>query len=204
MILRQALILLTISFAGCTHLASVCQAGSITLNYDDGDNAGTLQATTTSVDWFEWVQGATLNLTSTIDSNAYVGVYTLVPSDSPSLIFGLNTPAPTHEINYPYFIYDNIYYPDVNPPGHVSYLDDYGLLFEGPGSSQVHLYSLASRQYTLALYNPSSGIQYFTQPESLSLAAPAPSVPEPSSCVITVLGVASVGLSRLWRRRHVA
>jgi hypothetical protein len=184
---------------------SVCQAGSITFNYDDGVNAGTLQATTTSVYWFEWVQAATLNLTSTIDSNAYVGVYTLISSDSPTLLPGINIPDPTHQLNSPYFVYDNIYYPDLNPPGHTSYLDTYGLLFEGPGSSQVHLYSLASREYTLALYNPSSGIQYFTQPASLSLAAP---VPEPSSCVMAAVGVVSACLANLWKRgvarRHVA
>ena len=129
----------------------------------------------------------------------------LIPSASLSLIPGLFTPAPTAGVNYPYFAYDNLYYPDLNPPGHTAYLDNYGLVFEGPGSSQVHIYSLASREYTLALYDPSSGTQHFTQSESLTLAT---SVPEPSSCVMAAVGVVSAGLATLWKRRverrHVA
>jgi hypothetical protein len=150
-------------------------------------------------DGSELVISGTLTLTSSMNSDAYLGTYTLVAGG----------PADTDYFMEPrkgsvYF--DNLFYPNQNAGAGVkddgtadpSYLNYSGLLFnksESPYSISLFGSGVKAKDYGLWVndYNTKGGL--FTANSTGTL------VPEPSS--FAILGVAMIG-GVLFRRRAIA
>jgi hypothetical protein len=207
--LARFLSVLVIVFAGWSSLSAVCHAGFLTGSYADGANVGVYQLTATgyfadfglALNW--WAESGTLEITSSVDSNKYVGVYRVVPTFTPPypLYRGAIYGQPTGGISNPVITasFSNVYYSYQSS----LYLDAYGLLFEGPGSSYINIFSLANSQYTSVFYTASEAPRSFTYNEFPTLTGtdPPSAVPEPASCFLAAWGVAFIGLKHLRKRR---
>ena len=191
MMLARFLSVLVIVFAGWSSLLAVCHAGFLTGSYADGANVGVYQLTATGyyngrhLNW--WAESGTLEITSSVDSNKYVGVYGVVPVFYPPypLTQGSAYRGPTGSISNSVISvsFSNVYYSSEN----FRYLDTYGLLFKGPGSSYINIFSPADYQYTSV--------------PTLTGTDPPSAVPEPASCFLAAWGVAFIGLKHLRKRR---
>jgi len=150
-------------------------------------------------DGSELVISGTLTLTSSMNSDAYLGTYTLVaggPAVSKYYMAG--------DINY--VGYDNLFYPNQNAGAGVhgdgiidpSYLNYYGLTFNKSGSPySISLFGsgVKAKDYGLWVndYNTEYGIYQANSTGTL--------VPEASS--FAILGVAMIG-GVFFRRRAIA
>ena len=207
MMLARFLSVLVIVFAGWSSLLAVCHAGFLTGSYADGANVGVYQLTATGyyngrhLNW--WAESGTLEITSSVDSNKYVGVYSVVPVFYPPypLTQGSAYRGPTGSISNSVISvsFSNVYYSSEN----FRYLDTYGLLFKGPGSSYINIFSPADYQYTSVFYTASEPPRSFTYNEFPTLTGtdPPSAVPEPASCFLAAWGVAFIGLKHLRKRR---
>ena len=205
--LARFLSVLVIVFAGWSSLSAVCHAGFLTGSYADGANVGVYQLTATGYysgrDFNWWAESGTLEITSSVDSNKYVGVYSVVPTFTPPYPLNQNAfPGSwTGGINNSVItaFFSNVYYSHPT----FRHLDQYGLLFEGPGSSYINIFSLANSQYTSVFYTAAEAPRSFTYNEFPTLTGtdPPTAVPEPASCFLAAWGVAFIGLKHLRKRR---
>jgi hypothetical protein len=186
--------------------ASSAHAASYFFQYSDTyDNVATVDLTTGVsgyTDGSELVISGTLTLTSSMNSDAYLGTYTLVaggPADTRYfMILGKGS-----------VFFDNLFYPNQNAGAGVkddgtndpSYLNYSGLLFNKSDSPySISLFGSGSaNDYGLWVndYNTQAGL--FRVDSTGTLVASA--VPEPSSAFLSALG-ASMLLRR--RRRQAA
>ena len=200
--MKKALLSLVIA-SGALSLSNTAKAASYILQYSDtyGDVAMVYLTTGISgyTDGSELVISGTLTLNSSMNSDAYLGTYTLVAGGPASTDYFM---APGKE----YVYFDNLFYPNQNAGAGVhgygapdpSYLSYGGLLFnksESPYSISLFGSGVKAKDYGLWVndYNTGAGIYKADSTGTL--------VPEASS--FAILGVAMIG-GVFFRRRAIA
>ena len=200
--MKKALLSLVIA-SGALSLSNTAKAASYILQYSDTYGNATIVELTTGIsgytDGSELVTSGTMTLTSSMNSNAYVGTYSLVAGGPDDTTYYM---APGEGGVY----YDNLFYPNQNAGAGVhgsgitdpSYLNYSGLLFNQSGSPySISLFGsgVKAKDYGLWVndYNTGAGIYKADSTGTL--------VPEASS--FAILGVAMIG-GVFFRRRAIA
>ena len=204
--MKKALLSLVIA-SGALSLSNTAKAASHILQYSDTYGNATIVELTTGIsgytDGSELVTSGTMTLTSSINSNAYVGTYSLVAGGPVDTTYNM---APGKGFVY----YDNLFYPNQNAGAGVhgsgitdpSYLNYSGLLFNQSGSPySISLFAsgVKAKDYGLWVNNYNTGAGIYKADSTGTLVPEV--VPEASS--FAILGVAMIG-GVFFRRRAIA
>jgi PEP-CTERM motif len=95
------------------------------------------------------------------------------------------------------FIFDNVFYADSSPV-----LSNPGLFFSGASGDEYNLFSDNATQYEL--YKATSGVGYQANSVGVLAYRDPPSIPEPATWMMMILGFGSIGALLRRRRNAVA